>query len=83
MDNDAGAGRPGFDEPEADRRVPFREQLLDTSQDERVKPEPVLIDEAMPDQRLGKIAAAMDLEFPASFALKPYDLLHRVTFDQR
>ena len=83
MDNDAGAGSPGFDEPESDRRVPFREQPLAASQDERVEPEPILIDEAVLDQRLGEIAAAVDLEFLASLGLQVYDLVHRVAPDQR
>jgi hypothetical protein len=82
VDNNAGAGRPGFDEPESDRRVPFREQPLATSQDERVKPESILIDEAVLDQRLGEVAAAVDLEFPASLGLQLYDLFHRVALDQ-
>ena len=83
VDDDAGAGRPGFDEPEGDRRVPLREQPLAAPQNERVKPEPVLIDEAVPDQRLGEIAAAVDLEFLASLAFQLYDFFHRVALDQR
>jgi hypothetical protein len=83
VDNDAGAGRPGFDEPESDWRSPFREQSLATSQDERVKPESILIDEAVLVQRLSEIAAAVDLEFLASLALQPIDLFHRVALDQR
>src|SRR5215813_5749421 len=83
VDNDAGAGRPGFDEPESDRHTPFREQSLAASQDEGVKPESILIDEAVLDQRLSEIAATVDLDFLASLALQPYDLFHGVTLDQR
>src|SRR5215472_11278365 len=83
VDNDAGAGCPGFDEPESDRRALFLEQSLAASQDERVKPEPVLIDKVVLDQRLSEIAAAVDLEFLASLALQPCDLFHGVTLDQR
>jgi len=81
VNNNPCAGRLGFDELERDRRLPFREKPLATSQDDRVKAEPVLIDQVVSDQRLGELAAAVDLEFLASFALKSYDLFHRVALD--
>ena len=82
MDDDASAGRLGFDELERQRRLPFREQPLATSQDDRVKPEPVFVDQVVLDQRLGEPAAAVDLEFPPILAFQLCDLFGKIALDQ-
>jgi hypothetical protein len=65
------------------RRRALAEQPLAVAQDHRVQPQPVLVDEAVPDQGLRQPVAAVHLQFAARLLLELPDPLDDVVADDR
>src|SRR5437588_11379341 len=82
-DQDAGAGRPGVDEPESGEGTAVGEETAPRSQNQRVDQEHVLVDEVAPHQRLDQLSAAEYYEILALLLLEPGHGLRGIALEER
>src|SRR4249919_1973167 len=82
VDHHTGTGGLDVGELERSRQAPRSEQTLPAAQDDRIDPQPALIDEVVAHQCLGEIAASVDLELPTGLLLQRGDRFRGVPFDQ-
>src|SRR5215471_2624924 len=81
-DDDPGAGDLAVHELQARRDGAIREQALARPDDQGEDPQAVLVDEAVAQQRLDQVAAAMHLQLRAVALLERRDALGGVPLDQ-